>query len=144
MRVVHAPRMKGTFSPSPRVSDPDMRHGTCVTHVPWCMSGSLNNGSLWSRWRENFPGLPGACATHTFMYLARDPCKIMTCHFAFRWVELSQSSTSPPVSLRAFHARIRILRGRRPISGETYFRHICFLCINFMQLLFFVWNRFLI
>ena len=25
-------------------SDPDMNHGTCVTHVPWCMSGSLNRG----------------------------------------------------------------------------------------------------
>ena len=24
----------------PRVSDPDMHHGTCLTHVPWCMSGS--------------------------------------------------------------------------------------------------------
>ena len=23
------------------VSDPNMHHGTCVTHVPWCMSGSL-------------------------------------------------------------------------------------------------------
>ena len=25
----------------PLVSDPDMHHGTYVTHVPWCMSGSL-------------------------------------------------------------------------------------------------------
>ena len=24
---------------------------TCVTHVPWCMSGSLTSGFLWSRWR---------------------------------------------------------------------------------------------
>ena len=24
------------------VSDPGMHHGTCVTHVPWCMSGLLN------------------------------------------------------------------------------------------------------
>ena len=23
-------------------SDPGMHHGTCVTHMPWCMSGSLN------------------------------------------------------------------------------------------------------
>ena len=28
----------------PRVSDPDMHHGTCVTHMPWCMSGSLTRG----------------------------------------------------------------------------------------------------
>ena len=25
----------------PLVGDPGMQHGTCVTHVPWCMSGSL-------------------------------------------------------------------------------------------------------
>ena len=30
----HAPGMSGTFSPSPQVCDPDMHHGTCVTHVP--------------------------------------------------------------------------------------------------------------
>ena len=28
-----------------------MHHGTCVTHVPWCMSGSLTWGFHWSRWR---------------------------------------------------------------------------------------------
>ena len=32
----HAPEMLGTFSPPPQVSDRDMHHGTCVTHVPWC------------------------------------------------------------------------------------------------------------
>ena len=30
----HAPGMPGTFSPPPQVRDPDMHHGTCVTHVP--------------------------------------------------------------------------------------------------------------
>ena len=34
-----------------------MHHGTCVTHVPWCMSGSLTCGD-----EENVPGIPGACA----------------------------------------------------------------------------------
>ena len=52
LRVAHAPGMPGTFSPSPRISDPDMHHGTCVMHVPWCMPGSLTNGFLGSRWRE--------------------------------------------------------------------------------------------
>ena len=47
------------------VSDPGMHHGTCVTHVPWCMSGSLTRGG----W-ENVPGIPGACATRNFTYLA--------------------------------------------------------------------------
>ena len=44
--VVHAPGMPATFS------NPDMPHGTCVTHAPWCMPGSLTSGFLWSRWRE--------------------------------------------------------------------------------------------
>ena len=30
----HASGMLGTFSPTPRVGDPDMHHGTCVMHVP--------------------------------------------------------------------------------------------------------------
>ena len=51
LRVAHAPGMTGTFSPPPRVSDPDMHNGECVTHVPWCMPGSLTSGFLWSRWR---------------------------------------------------------------------------------------------
>ena len=41
----------------PLVSDPGMPHGTCVTHVPWGMSGSLTCGD-----GENVPGIPGACA----------------------------------------------------------------------------------
>ena len=51
LRVAHAPGMPGTFSPRPRVSDPDMHHDTCVTHVSWCMPGSLTSGFLWNRWR---------------------------------------------------------------------------------------------
>ena len=49
--VAHAPGMPGTFSQPPQVSDPDMQHGTCVTHVPWSMPGSLTSGFLWRRWR---------------------------------------------------------------------------------------------
>ena len=51
------------------VSDPGMHHGTCVTHVPWCMPRTLTRGG-----GENVPGIPGACATRNFMYLARGPC----------------------------------------------------------------------
>ena len=55
----HARGMPGTFSPSPQVSDPDMHHGTCVTHVPWCMPGSLTSGFLWNRrWGKTFPAFP--------------------------------------------------------------------------------------
>ena len=53
LRVAHAPGIPGTFSPPPRISDPHMHHGTCVTHVPWCMPGSLTSGFLWSRWRHS-------------------------------------------------------------------------------------------
>ena len=45
------------FQRKPLVSDPGMHHGTCVTHVPWSMSGSLACGD-----GENVPGIPGACA----------------------------------------------------------------------------------
>ena len=45
------------FPRKPLVSDPGMHHGTCVTHVPWCMSGSLTCDD-----GENVPGIPGACA----------------------------------------------------------------------------------
>ena len=37
------------FSSPSRVSDPDMHHGTCVTHVPGCMPGSLTSDFLWNR-----------------------------------------------------------------------------------------------
>ena len=53
----------------PPVSDPGMHRGTCVTHVTWCMSGSLNRDG-----GENVPGIPGACATGNFTYVARGPC----------------------------------------------------------------------
>ena len=51
LRITHAPGRPGTFSPPPRVSDPDMHHSTCVTHVPLCTLGSLTSGFFWSRWR---------------------------------------------------------------------------------------------
>ena len=50
-------------------NDPCMHHGTCVTHVPWCISGSLASGG-----GENVPGIPGACATRNFTYLIRGQC----------------------------------------------------------------------
>ena len=77
LRIAHAPGMPGTFSPPPRVSDPDMHHGTCVTHVLWCTPGSITSGFHWSQWRENFPGIPDACATRNFAYLVRGPCRAL-------------------------------------------------------------------
>ena len=54
LRVAHALGLPGTFSPPPRVNDPDRHHSTCVTQVPWCTPGSLTSGFLWSRWRGNY------------------------------------------------------------------------------------------
>ena len=55
----HAPGMPGTFSLSPHVSDPDMHYGTCVTHVPGCMPGSLTSGFLRNRRQgKTFPAFP--------------------------------------------------------------------------------------
>ena len=49
-------------------SEPGMHHGSCVTHVPWCKSGSLTRGR-----GENVSGISDACATHNFAYLVRGP-----------------------------------------------------------------------
>ena len=54
------------------VNDPNMHHGTCVMHVPWCMSGSLTSGG-----GENIPIIPCTCATRNFTYLARGPWKTL-------------------------------------------------------------------
>ena len=52
----------------PLVNDSSMHHGTCVTHVPWCMLGSLIRGS-----GKNVPGIRGACAIRNFAYLVSGP-----------------------------------------------------------------------
>ena len=94
MRVAHAPGMRGTvprhrLEKKPPVSDPGIHHSTCVTHVPWCMSGSLTRGDgervpgiPWACatrnlriWQEahggaNAPGIPGACATRIIFFLS--------------------------------------------------------------------------
>ena len=84
LRVAHAPGMPGTFFPPPRVSNPDMHHDTCVTHVPWCRPGSLTCGFLWSRWGGNLPGIPGACTTRNFTYQVRGPWYLWLLHW--HWV----------------------------------------------------------
>ena len=63
------------FNRKPLVSDPGMHHGTCITLtcitlVPWCVSGSLTRGG-----GERVPGIPGSYATRNFAYLVRGPCR---------------------------------------------------------------------
>ena len=52
----------------PLVSDPGMHHGTYVTPLSWCMSGSLTHGG-----RESVPGIPSTCATRNYTCLAWGP-----------------------------------------------------------------------
>ena len=74
LQVGHAPGIPGTFSLPPLIFAPDMHHGTCVTHVSWCMPGSLTSSFLWSQWPgKNVPSIPGACAIHYFTYMVRGP-----------------------------------------------------------------------
>ena len=54
---------------------------TCITVRAWrtCRDAyrdRLTSGFLWSRRWENVPGIPGACATRNFTYLARGPLQI--------------------------------------------------------------------
>ena len=77
LRVAHAPGMgerfpRHRYQRKPRVSDPGMHHGTCVMHLPWCVSGSLTRGG-----RKNVSSIPGACATRNFTYLVRGPCRLI-------------------------------------------------------------------
>ena len=65
----------------PLVGDPGMYHDMCVTHVPWCLSGSLTRGG-----GENVPGIPGGCATRKFTYLARGP---WTCPEVISWISIA-------------------------------------------------------
>ena len=74
IEVAHEPGIPGTFFPPPRVSVPDMHHGTCVTHVPWCMPGSLTGGFLWSPWRGKRSRHPRSCATRNFTHLVEAHC----------------------------------------------------------------------
>ena len=71
LRVAHAPGIPGTFFPPMRVSDPDMHHGTCVTHVPWCMPGSLTSGASVSFEVGGRVNVPSACTIRNLTYLPR-------------------------------------------------------------------------
>ena len=80
-----------------------MHHGTCVTHVPWCMSGSLTHGG-----GENAPDIPGACATRNCEYLARGPfgddCDVMMT----AWKRVSAFVTCGFPSIRVIDAEFSV------------------------------------
>ena len=112
MWVVHAPGMPGTFSPPPRVSYPDMHHGTCVVHVPWCIPGSLTSGFLWIGGGENVRDIPGTCATSNYTYLVRGP---------LQWVKVFYSSDVPPSRWQELNANDCLQRKVDP--NHTWLHH---------------------
>ena len=72
-----------------------MHHGTCVTHVPWCMPGSLTHRS-----GENVPGIPSACATLNFTYLAKGPWR----KFLYLYPTIPKEALHNPYSkIEVFH-----------------------------------------
>ena len=119
------------FNRKPQVSDPGMHHGTCVKHVPWCMSGSLTHGG-----GENVPDIPGACATHNFTYLVRGPWTVALCVFygihciikmaqeaqykwPVFWPPLAVHITLPPFG--SFMARSHRSRAAKCLNGDLVF-----------------------
>ena len=73
------------------VSDPGMHHGTCVTHVPWCMSGSLTHGG-----GENVPGISGASAILRIWQEAHWTTSFIGWdHIHGTWSKLYRSDTDP-------------------------------------------------
>ena len=105
------------------VSDPGMYHGTCGTHVLWCMSGSLTRGG------ENVPGIPVACATRNFTYLARGPWVniLLTLFEPFMSVESNVYSLRAPVAeSRQINEHAQICRTTKyDLHGRiVYYSHI--------------------
>ena len=76
------PQMMGVRSPL--VSDPDMHHGTCMTHVPWCMSGSLTRDG-----GENVPGSRRMRKPQFYVYGKRPMGKVvsLTTLLSIRWCQ---------------------------------------------------------
>ena len=73
----------------PLVSDSGMHHGTCIMHVPWCMSGSLTRGG-----RKTVPGIPGACATCNLRIWQEAHESMCRVHYGCCWSSLMMRNTS--------------------------------------------------
>ena len=69
----------GNVFPSPtskEIASQRPRHVSrqCVSHVPWCMSGSLTRGG-----RENVSGISDACVTQQFYVSGKRPMGTVSC-----------------------------------------------------------------
>ena len=95
----------------PPVSDPGMLHGTCVTHVPWCMSGSLTLGG-----GENVPGIPSAGSTPQFYVSGKRPIDYMVLLF-IQWI--TRNPYQITYHFPTFQLRLWRFEGEAQNSGHT-------------------------
>ena len=121
LRVVHARGMSGTFPPPLRASDPDMHHGTCLTHVPWCMPGSLTRGILNSRWR-------GKCSRHS--WCMRNPRFYVSGKRPMYWYRYLAARSSMMVILRVIVSP-KLCHPMMTSSNGSIFRVTGILCGEF-------------
>ena len=63
--------MPGTFSLPPQVSDPNMHHGTCMTHVSWCMPGCCVCLSVCLSFNRSCPLVASTVQDGLFPYLVQ-------------------------------------------------------------------------
>ena len=118
----------------PLVSDSGMHHGTCVTHVPWCMAGSLASGG-----GENVPGIPGACTPAIFRIWQE--AHTNRCSWRKQCVtRISYTATYPPFSVGHYCVyAVKVNRSYVPLPRIKYFDtmnafcncfEVCMLCVH--------------
>ena len=94
----------------PLVSDLGMHH------MPWGMSGSLTLDD-----GENVPGIPDACATRNFTYLARGP-------FQENWASMAANDLAP-CATRSSTAAVFIMQNKWVIVFHERFSITCSLSV---------------
>ena len=120
-------RMPGTFSLPPRVSDPDMHHGTCVTHVPWSMPGSLTSGFLWSRSQGKRSRHSQHKRNLRFNVTGMRPMVTACCEHAFDIPELlfTKRADVLPLGLEAARFGFNLFRSLWSLTGTSTAPRCC-------------------
>ena len=99
--------MPETFSPPPWVSNPDMHRSMYVTHMPWCIPGSLINGFPWSRWRGKRSRHSRCMCSPQFYVFVKKP--MANAHGMF-WVQIHASVWSSEKLRRISHVVLSGIR----------------------------------
>ena len=113
------------FQRKPLDSDPCMHHGTCVTHVPWCMSGSLTCGD-----RENVPGIPGACAP-AILRIWQEAHWDVPCRALLDILLHVENNCTPWTWPRQYKNVDNIYRCKVQVTFQFYGLFICLQVLNF-------------